>query len=352
MNERRSRWSVHLFTVAGIDVRVHATMLLLVWLVALASTEEPGGVGGGLVWLTLLFVCVVLHELAHSLVARHFDIPVEEIELLPIGGISKMARIPDEPAHEVAIAGAGPATSFAIGLAALGVAALVGASAWPPEIYGGALVPRIGWFNLLLGGFNLLPALPLDGGRLYRAVLERRVGPQAATVQAARLGRVFAWALMIAGALLNLWLVIIGAFVYLGSYAEEVGSRVHTALDRITVDTLMVHDPLVLHHRTTVAELAPLLTTTAQREFPVVDDAGSYIGMVDAHATERLEGEQPLDRALAPLPPVRRDLHVDDLQLLDRHAPPALAVVEDGRVIGLVRRDDVLVVLQRALAEK
>jgi Zn-dependent protease len=117
---------VRVASIAGIDVRVHASMLLLVWLFVVVAVDEPGGSAGAAVWLVLLFASVLVHELAHSLVALRAGVAVKEIELLPIGGLSKMDRIPDRPVAEIAIAAAGPATSFAIGFAALGLAALTG----------------------------------------------------------------------------------------------------------------------------------------------------------------------------------------------------------------------------------
>ena len=173
--------------MAGVDIRIHATFLLLVALVALGSTAPEGpGLVASLVWLAAIFTCVVVHELAHSLVARRNGIPIVEIELLPIGGVSKMERSPEDPRVELRIAAAGPAASVALGAVFAGIALLAGVPMWPPTLYGGGFLARLSWVNLLLAGFNLAPALPLDGGRVLRALLEQKTDRQRATHVAAR----------------------------------------------------------------------------------------------------------------------------------------------------------------------
>ncbi len=227
----RARLALHIATIGGIDVRVHISFLVLVALVALGSTA-PGGPGlvPGVAWLVALFACVVAHEVSHGVVARRLGIPVLEIELLPIGGVSKLGRSPDDPGTELRIALAGPAMSVVLALLFAGVAGLAGVALWPPDLYGGGFLARLAWVNLLLAAFNLLPALPLDGGRVFRAVLEERMGRERATVLAARTARFLAVAMMAAGVAFNVWLIVIGAFVYLGSWTEERAAVMHEHL--------------------------------------------------------------------------------------------------------------------------
>lgn len=342
----RRRWSVRLTTIDGIEIRVHATMLLLVWLVLIASTEAPGGAGGALLWLSLLFGSVLVHELAHSFVALHLGVRVSEIELLPIGGVSKMDRIPDRPADETAIAAAGPLTSLAIGAVALGLAFAFAGDVWPPDIYDGGVLPRLGWLNLLLAGFNLLPALPLDGGRVFRALLERRVGPAKATHLAARAGRYFAIALIVFGSLMNLWLIFIGVFIYLASESEEAGSVIHERLGRLHAGDVMVRDPYVIAANTTVEDLTHLLSTTAQRQFPVVD-GDAYVGMVDADWLS--SGAATVADLVEPVPAVTVNTPLDELALLDARSAHAVPVVVHGLVVGMVQLADVQRLVQHAL---
>lgn len=216
------RLSLRLATVAGVQIRVHLTFVVLLALVALGATAPEGpGLVPAFGWLVALFACVVLHELAHSLVAIRHGIRVPEIDLLPIGGVSRLEREPGDPNVELRIAAAGPAASVLLGAALAVVAVVAGVDIWPPTLYGGALLARLVWVNLMLAAFNLLPALPLDGGRVLRAFLEPRRGRAAATLQVARISRVLAAIMVAVGFFLSLWLVIIGGFVYVGSLAEE-----------------------------------------------------------------------------------------------------------------------------------
>jgi Zn-dependent protease len=234
----RSRLSARVATVAGVDIRIHATFLLLVALVAMGSSTTGGpGPVAGVLWLAALFVCVVVHELAHSLVAIRYGIPILEIELLPIGGISKMERSPEDPRVELRIAVAGPAASVALGIFLASTALLARVPIWPPTIYDGSFLVRLAWVNLLLAAFNLLPALPLDGGRVLRAFLEERTDRQHATQVAARVGRMLASAMIALGLFFDIWLLMIGVFVYFGSRAEEMAAVLHERIKDVRVAT-------------------------------------------------------------------------------------------------------------------
>jgi Zn-dependent protease len=343
------RWSLRIATIDGIDVRVHASMLLLVWLVIVVSIDEPEGQAAPLLWLMLLFGSVLVHELAHSLVARRVGVQVKEIELLPIGGVSKMDRIPDRPRDEIAIAVAGPLTSLSIGFGALAVAAMFRADLWPPDLYGGAVVQRIGWLNLLLAGFNLIPALPLDGGRVLRAVAERRVGPTRATQIAARAGHHFAVAMIVIGVLVNLWLIVIGVFILLSSNAEAAGAVVHEELGHLVAADVMLHRPITVPPAMTFGELTAMLRSTAQRQFPVVD-GDRYIGMVDAD--EIAPFNVRVDALTEPVEAIGPRAPLDEVAAIDARTIVAVPVVEGGIVVGLVSLRDVGRVAQRALQKE
>lgn len=216
--------------VAGVPLEVHWTFLLLLAWVAFADAR--GGLGAvltGLAWVVALFAFVVLHELGHSVVARRRGGIVLGILLLPFGGISRMARIPERPADETAIAIAGPAVSLGLGALLLAIAAFVGAPVWPPALGGGGAAAswwaNLGWLNLFLAALNLLPALPMDGGRVLRATLARRLPRVSATRIAASVARVLAVALVIAGVAWDVWLVLIGIFVFIGARSEEAHAR-------------------------------------------------------------------------------------------------------------------------------
>ncbi|HET6873312.1 MAG TPA: site-2 protease family protein, partial [Acidimicrobiales bacterium] len=228
---RKRRWSWEIGRVAGIRIRIHASFLLLLLLPFVpGATDTPAGAAWELAWIGVVFACVLVHELAHSITATHFGIRVKDIVLIPIGGASEMERMPDNPRVEMAIAGAGPAASLLLAGVSLGVSAAFGQHWWPPGLVAGPLLGRLGWLNLILGGFNLLPVLPMDGGRLLRAALEPSLGRTRSVVVAARVGRV-GGALMIAlGLFYNLWMVFIGVFILLGASMESANAEAHEKL--------------------------------------------------------------------------------------------------------------------------
>jgi Zn-dependent protease len=228
---RPHRWSFPLVRVRHIQVRVHISFLVLVALFVVAA-PEPGTEGALLSvgWLLAVFGCVVLHELGHSFVAIDRGAEVDEILLFPLGGVSRLRHSPDAPRDEFAIAAAGPLTSF--GLAAVAALACVaaGRALIPVDLVAGPWLARLAWLNLLLGAFNLLPAFPLDGGRLLRALLERRVDVLTATRIATRIGHALAGALIVVGLVVDVWLTFIGFFVWFGASAEEAATIVHVRL--------------------------------------------------------------------------------------------------------------------------
>jgi stage IV sporulation protein FB len=337
-------WSFPIGRIAGIELRVHVTFFLLVALFAAAGTE-PGGPGAlaSVGWLFIIFACVVAHELAHCFVGRAKGAVVEEIVLLPIGGVSKLEKLPGTPRAELEMAIAGPAASILLAAIAGGVAVLVQQPLIPIDLYAGSLVSRIFWFNLLIAGFNLLPAFPLDGGRVFRALLEERYDLVRSTRIAARLGRAVAITLVVVGIFFNVWLVIIGVFVYLGASAEEAATIVHVRLEHHVVGDAMLLEPLVVSPTTSVDDLRALLRRSAQRVFPIVGELG-YIGLVDSWSIERATRNQRAvdlaERATRVI--AATDGLEDDLPLVVSAPARALAVVDDAqRIVGVLRLEDV-----------
>ncbi len=216
----RARGSIRVARIFGIDIRLDWTFLLLVPLVALGS--DLSQFWNSLLWIVAVFSSVLVHELAHCFVARRRGAVVEDILLMPIGGLSQMQQVPQAPADEAAIAVVGPLTSLALGLffGAVG-AVLVGARLWPPTLFAGPWFSRLAWLNLMLGAFNLLPALPMDGGRVLRAELARSHDRRSATRIAGGTARVIALAMAVVGVLYDYWLVVIALFVWLGARSEE-----------------------------------------------------------------------------------------------------------------------------------
>ena len=218
--------SVPVGRLAGVPIRLHWSFFLLIAFVALVDRSSGrSAVLDGLVWIVALFASVVVHEVAHCVVARQRGATVLGIVLFPLGGLSQVEAMPEAPRDELAVAIVGPLTSICLGGLLLSVGLVSGVHVFPPTLFAGSWLARLGWLNLLLGAFNLLPALPMDGGRVLRATLARRRSSLDATVLAARIARWVGSAMLVVGFLYDFWLLLIGLFVLIGARAEEEAAR-------------------------------------------------------------------------------------------------------------------------------
>ena len=224
-------WSFDIGRIFGIRIRVHYAFLFLLLLIGW-SASRTGGLAAALmsmVAICLVFVFVVLHELGHSLVAMRFGVRVWDITLLPIGGMARMESIPESPFQEICIALAGPAVNFICVLLLLPF--LVGISLsktllFPGAVVTGQILHMLVQINLMLGIFNLLPAFPLDGGRVARAFMAMRMPYLAATSRAVRLGRYVALGLCVVSLWQgSLWLILIALFIFMAGKQEELAVR-------------------------------------------------------------------------------------------------------------------------------
>ena len=212
--------------IAGIPIRIHWTFILLVAFIVAGDWSAGRAVlADNLLWIVALFAFVVAHEISHCIVARRRGAVVLGILLLPVGGLSQLEAMPEAPGDELAVAIVGPLTSILIGAAMMAAGLLTDAKVWPPTLFAGSWLARLAWLNLLLGAFNLLPALPMDGGRVLRAALARRRGKVEATLVASRIARFMGLAMMVFGFLYDFWFLLIGIFVLLGANAEEQASH-------------------------------------------------------------------------------------------------------------------------------
>jgi Zn-dependent protease len=204
------KWSYKLGSLFGFPIRLHLSLLIFMGFILLSGSGLFG-----LILMIAVFASVVLHELGHALVARRFGLPIIDISLYPFGGMARMGAPPKTTRHEILMAAAGPAVSLAIAL----VFFLIG------HFTGEATIMLLAQINLMLGLFNLIPALPMDGGRIFRAALARKHGFFRATTMAARLARWIAGGMAIAGILYSGWLVVLAAFLLFTSMAEEGAAR-------------------------------------------------------------------------------------------------------------------------------
>jgi len=229
------RWSWRIGRVAGIKISVHVTFLLiLLWIVVEEYSFGVRAMAGSALYMVALFTIVVMHELGHALTARRFGIVTRDIILLPIGGVARLERMPRNPRQELLVAVAGPAVNVALALALLGIVRLTGPLPAASLYDFDALLSVRGFLyqlvfvNVVLALFNMLPAFPMDGGRVLRALLAMRMSSYArATGIAARIGRVLALALAAAGlyGLRNPFWVLIALFVWMAAGTEAAAVR-------------------------------------------------------------------------------------------------------------------------------
>ncbi|MGA8653259.1 MAG: site-2 protease family protein, partial [Xanthobacteraceae bacterium] len=277
-------WSLNIGSVAGTAIRVHVTFLLfLAWIFGVNYISGgPQVAWSGLLFIVLLFLCVLLHEFGHIFTARGFGVRTPDVILLPIGGVARLERIPEKPSEEFLIAIAGPAVNVVIAmlLIVIGGANLSAGHLSMLESTNVSMIDRLAAVNLFPALFNLIPAFPRDGGRVLRAVLAARFGHVRATEIAAMIGQWVAFVLGFLGLFGNPLLIFIAIFVYLAASAEAhlVATR---AMSRgVPVTSAMLTQFATLTPEEHVDAAVETLLRTSQSEFPVVDGAGRPIGVL------------------------------------------------------------------------
>lgn len=298
-------WSWRIARLAGVDVFLHWTFLLLIgWILFsyLASGASMTAAWLGVGFVIALFGCVVLHELGHAVAARRFGVPTRDITIYPIGGVARLARIPEHPFQEFVIAVAGPLVNVAIA-AILGVSLLFvsGASNLMfGEVLSGRFLQNLMWANIALVVFNLIPAFPMDGGRMLRAGLATFMDYSKATRIAASIGQGLAILFAIAGLFVvgNPMLLFIAMFIYLGAAGEAQMVEVRSLLRGVPVREAMMTRFETLSPSDSLATAARELLAGVQQDFPVVDDE-RFIGIL--HRRDLAEGlkETSPDRTIA-----------------------------------------------------
>jgi Zn-dependent protease/predicted transcriptional regulator len=356
--ERTSRWAWRLGRVLGIDLYVHATfVLLLAWV---AFSHVGGGItamGRGLALVIAVFAIVVMHEFGHALVARHFGVRTRDILLLPIGGVARLERIPAKPREELLVAAAGPAVNLALALLLWALLALLGSSTSFAGIgvVGGPLLTKLMWVNVSLAAFNLLPAFPMDGGRVLRAGLALRLDYVRATEVAARIGQGMAVLLGLLGLLSNPMLVLIAVFVWTGAKQESTAVSLKRALSGVPIDSAMVTTFRVLSPADPLVSAAKLISAGFQHDFPVLD-AQTLVGVLTRNDVVRglaSEGSlasvgSAMHREFSTMHPAEMlESALTRLQVAD--AAP-IVVVRDGSVVGLITAETIaeFIVMQGA----
>lgn len=339
------KYSLKLFTVFGIPIELHVSFLILMlFIYAVAALNLFPGINLLLaVLITLVFVTVVIHELSHSYVAQRYGVKIERIVLLPIGGVSAMEEIPKDPGQEFRIAVAGPATNFVIAGVCY-IMVFLGASYLSANlqdaIYYFALV------NLILGGFNMLPAFPMDGGRVLRAYLAGRMSYVRATRLAANIGKQLAIIMAIVGVFYNIFLILIAVFIYIGAEQEYRTIMVSTLLEGITVGNVMTREVQTVSPETPISEVLNLMFQKKHMGYPVLEN-GNLVGILTFHD---VSGVAPDRRSEAVRFFMTREIIstypeepvTDALERLNRKQIGRLPVLSEGFLVGIISKTDIL----------
>jgi Zn-dependent protease/predicted transcriptional regulator len=270
------KWSFEVTRLFGIPLRIHVTFLLLLLFVAMAGGRAGADASPlyGVVTVLFVFACVVVHELAHSLMAMRYGVNVRAIVLLPIGGVSQMEEMPEDPRQEIKVSVVGPLVSLVLAgvfyiLASLAGQSLSGARF---SIFGPQLLANLFWINLILGLFNILPAFPMDGGRVLRGILATRMQHLRATKIAVDIGQAVAILMFFFGIFYNWWVALIAIFIYLGAEGEEHATMIRAALRNVPVSRAMLTSVETVKPTDSLGGVVEKACHSLQADFPVVED--------------------------------------------------------------------------------
>ncbi len=355
--------SLQIWKIMGIPIKIHWTLIVIILYVAwaFASFSEqvfgrPYGFGSvdsvvlkwvySLIFAVLLFVCVALHELGHSYIAHKNGIVIKGITLYFFGGVSSIEEIPRDPRLELKMAFAGPAISGVLGI----VCVLLSQSA---SILGGGsplviFLWTLGVVNIILMVFNLLPAFPMDGGRLLRAWFAMRMPYVAATRSAASVGKAFAILMFVLGLFtFNFLLLFVAFFVYVGASEEEKVTEINISLEGIKVKNIMSSKVRTIPPSTTLRELMDLMFQEKHRGYPVTDGETlqGIVTLTDLQKVpdaerDTINVEQVMARKLYVITP--EDEATTAMKMMNEMGIRRLPVMDNGRLVGIVSREDLV----------
>jgi Zn-dependent protease/predicted transcriptional regulator len=344
------KWSIKLGNVAGIGIHIHWTFLLLVgWILVthLADGDSVRGALTAVAFLLALFFCIVLHELGHAFMARHFGVRTRDITLLPIGGVARLEHIPEEPIQEFLIAIAGPLVNVVIAIVLIIVVGMTEPKLDPAEIAttGGSFLVRLLLVNVGLVVFNIIPAFPMDGGRMLRAILAIWLGHLHATDVAASIGQLIAILFGVVGFFGNGMLIFIALFIYMGAQQEAQLAQVRALLHGVPVRSAMMTVFRVLSSTDSLETAVKQYLAGDQKDFPVVDD-GRLVGIVRGNVLMNSSGTDQVihvaDIMQSDCRPVEDSAMLQGvLEQMQVDGCSSLPVVRKGQLIGMVSLENI-----------
>ena len=346
-------WSFPAGHLFGVDIRIHLTFVFLLAFVWFTQSVAMGTTGAvrGLALVAIIFGSVVLHELGHALVARRNGVAVRSIILLPIGGVTLMEdtgqRNADQ-ARDIRISVAGPLVNLIIAAVAGAfiLAFMPQVRLWSqPFVHAGNLPSALFWGNVFLGGFNLLPAYPMDGGRILRAVLAERMDYVHATRRAVAIGQAFAMLLIFLG-VWNTWLMLIGFFLFVGAQLEDRSVVFQSVLESVRMDDVMLTGFSTLSPADTLEDALHKAVHTLQDDFPVVRGS-DMVGVISKQRIVqalRVGGNGYVQSAMVRAFEIaqRTDSLASAFRKLGGHGLSMIPVVDQQRLVGIVTMQNLM----------
>lgn len=344
-------WSYRIFKVAGIEVRVHVTFLLLLLFFGYVSYQAGGTelAVSRIAFILFLFGCVLLHEFGHAIAAKAYGIKTPDITLLPIGGVARLERMPDKPYQELIVALAGPLVNVVIaGVLFLFVGGRL-QNISPMAMEGELdLAVQMLLVNIWLVLFNIIPAFPMDGGRVLRALLATRMKYARATQIAASIGQGIAFVFGVIGLIYNPMLIFIAIFIYMGASQEASLAQIREVSKGLPVSSAMVTSFETLDQAATLNDAVMALVRTSQHEFPVMSFGGEFMGLLTRpqmmKALKTNGGDRLVIHEMATdLPRVHENMSFDRaFQMMQECESSALPVFDSaGNLVGLLTMENV-----------
>ncbi|MBK6645068.1 MAG: site-2 protease family protein [Anaerolineales bacterium] len=346
------KWQWKFGTFAGIDVYIHATFLLLIGWVGYSHWLENNNwleVLSGIGFILVLFVCVLLHEYGHALTARKYGIKTRDITLYPIGGVARLERMPEKPIEELWVALMGPAVNVVIAAGLFAALFLTGNLVPLTElgVASGSFLERVMVVNISLVLFNLIPAFPMDGGRVLRALLAMRIDYVRATQIAASIGQGLALLFGLVGLFGNASLLFIAFFIWIGASQESGAVQMKNVISGIPVGRAMLTDYKSLSPRDPLSRMTQLILAGSQHDFPVIDDNGRIAGVVtrdDFLSALTQHGQNVAVSAVMRGSPPEVDSYEmveSALMRIQESGFPTLPVTHSGQLVGIITTENI-----------